>query len=64
MTKPQTVAPPKPGEPTGGTFVPNGSLTLPPPKRTTGELPSTPSAPPAPTTPSTFPPLQPLPPIK
>lgn len=68
---PQPVAPPKPGEPTGGTFVPNGSLTL-PPKRTPGAEPPpslpgsiTPSVPSStPATPSNFPPLQPLPPIK
>ena len=67
-TLPQRVAPPKTsGEPTGGTFVPNGSLTL-PPKRTTAEPPpslpgsGTPSVPSStPTTPSNFPPLQPLP---
>ncbi len=65
-TLPQTVAPPKPGEPTGGTFVPHGSLAL--PKRTTADpptrLPTVPSGTPTTTTPSTFPPLQPLPPIK
>jgi outer membrane protein TolC len=71
-TLPQPVAPPKTsGEPTGGTFVPNGSLTLPPKRPQGGEPPPslpgsiTPSVPSStPTTPSNFPPLQPLPPIK